>query len=139
MKIYKKDVSQRTESQIRNEVELQNKAYSYLKCTPKIVKTDYKTYIDMEDLDEMCVADMYGEDIKKIPDYILEQMYEIVLKLYLHCGIEYIDITPYNFIEKSRKVYIIDFGDAKLVQDRNWFLQELLLHKKIHEWNPDFR
>ena len=138
MKIFRKNVSDRAEEQIRNEVELQNVAYKQLNCTPKIIKTDYKTYIEMEDLEEMCIADMYGEDISTVPNRIREQIYKILIDLYLECDIEYTDITPYNFIEKNDTVYIIDFGDAKLVE-RNWFLKELFLHKKIHQCNPDFK
>ena len=140
MKIYRKNVSNRTHSQICNEVELHNRARIYIKDTvPRIVGTDYKTYIDMEDLDEMCLADMYGENIKDIPQHLLEQIYDILVKLYLHASIEYIDITPYNFIEKEGRVYIIDFGDAKLVESRNWFLEEIFKHKLIIGWNPDFK
>lgn len=140
MKIYRKNVSNRTHSQICNEVELHNRARIYIKDTvPKIVETDYKTYIDMEDLDEMCLADMYGENIKDIPQNLLEQIYDILVRLYLQASIEYIDITPYNFIEKEGRVYIIDFGDAKLVESRNWFLEEIFKHKLIIGWNPDFK
>lgn len=138
MKIFRKDVSDRSEKQIRNEIELQNIVYKRLNCTPKIINTDYKTYIDMEDLEEMCIADTYGEDIDGIPNYIREQIYKIIVKLYLECDIEYTDITPYNFIEKDSTVYIIDFGDAKLVE-KNWFLKEVFLNRRIHEWNSDFK
>ena len=93
----------------------------------------------MEDIDEMCLADMYGENIKDIPQHLLEQIYDILVKLYLQASIEYTDITPYNFIEKEGRVYIIDFGDAKLVESRNWFLEEIFKHKLIIGWNPDFR
>jgi hypothetical protein len=54
-------------------------------------------------------------------------------------GIEYIDITGYNFIEKDNKIYIIDFGDAeysKKWKKTNWFLEEFL--NGHHGWNPDF-
>jgi len=138
MKIFRKNVTDRTEEQIRNEVELQIIVYKRLNCTPKIIATDYKTYIEMEDLEEMCIADMYGEDINSVPNSIREQIYRILIDLYLKCDIEYTDITPYNFIEKNDTVYIIDFGDAKLVE-KNWFLKEVFLHKKIHQWNPDFK
>lgn len=138
MKIFRKDVSDRTEEQIVNEIELQNIAHNHLNCTPKIINTDYKTYIEMEDLEEMCIADMYGEDINSVPEYIKDKIYNIIIELYLECDIEYTDITPYNFIEKNSTVYIIDFGDAKLVK-KNWFLKEVFVHKKINEWNPDFK
>jgi len=138
MKIFRKDVSDRTEDQIRNEIELQNKAQFQLNCTPKIINTDYKTFIEMENLEEMCIADKYGEDINGIPEHLMEQIYGIVVKLYLQCDIEYIDVTPYNFIEKKGKVYVIDFGDAKSVE-KHWYLREVFLNKKIHTWNPDFK
>jgi hypothetical protein len=44
-----------------------------------------------------------------------------------------------NFIEKEGRIYIIDFGDAKLVESRNWFLEEIFKHKLIIGWNPDFK
>ena len=59
--------------------------------------------------------------------------------LYDNEGIEYIDITGYNFIEKDKKIYIIDFGDAqysKKWKKINWFLEEFL--NGHHGWNPDF-
>ena len=138
MKVFCKDVSKRTEKQIRNEVLLQNRAYELGVC-PKILDTDYKTYIKMEHLDEMCIADMYGEDFKDMPKEILDQIYTIITRLYLECDIEYIDITPYNFIEKDDKVWIIDFGDAQEAPKKDWFLDELFKNRGMLQWNPDFR
>jgi len=138
MKVFCKDVSKRTEKQIRNEVLLQNRAYELGVC-PKILDTDYKTYIKMEHLDEMCIADMYGEDFKDMPKEILDQIYTIITRLYLECDIEYIDITPYNFIEKNGTLMVIDFGDAQKTPKKDWFLREIFKNRELKQWNPDFR
>lgn len=139
MKLFIKNVSANSEEQIRKEVLLQNKAYSIGVC-PKIIDTDYKTYIKMEDLEEMCIADMYGENIEDMPKNILEQIYTILTRLYLECDIEYIDVTPYNFIEKSGKIYIIDFGDAQLLgAKKHWYLKEVFTNRCLKSWNPDYR
>jgi serine/threonine-protein kinase RIO1 len=94
----------------------------------------------MENLNEMCIADMYGEDPKDIPKIVWDQIRVILKILYFDEGIEYIDITGYNFIEKKGKVYIIDFGDAiytKKNKEMNWFLSYFL--GGHNGWNPDFR
>jgi tRNA A-37 threonylcarbamoyl transferase component Bud32 len=136
-KIFRKDVSSRSESQIKNEVELQKKA-SLLGLSPKIIATDYKTYIDMEDLGTMCIADMYGEDIRDMPEIICRGIYDILKRLYLECDIEYVDITPYNFIETEDQLWIIDFGDARSTSKKDWFLKEVFQNRTVLQWNPDF-
>ena len=135
--MFKKDVSNRTEQQIQNEVELQTRAFRK-GLAPKIIQTDYKTYIKMEKIPEMCIADMYGEDIKKLPKKILKDIYNILYILYHECDIEYVDVTPYNFIEHDGKVWVIDFGDAKPVK-KEYYLQEVFDNEEVLEWNPDFR
>jgi serine/threonine-protein kinase RIO1 len=53
-------------------------------------------------------------------------------------GIEYPDITPYNFIKVKNKIYIIDFGDAKYRdKETNWFLTEFMDGE--NSWNPDYK
>ena len=137
MKIFYKDVSNSNEHDIRREVELQERAFK-IGVSPKILDTDYKTYIRMEHIDEMCIADIYGEDFNTMPKDIIDEIYNILMRLYLECDIEYIDVTPYNFIKKEEKLWIIDFGDAKLVET-NWFMKELIINKKLVGWNLDFR
>jgi len=137
MKAFYKYVSNRKEKDIRREVELQERA-SKIGVSPKILDTNFKTYIRMENLDEMCIADMYGEDFDKMPKDIIDEIYNILMRLYLECDIEYIDVTPYNFIKKDDKLWIIDFGDARLVET-NWFIKEVMINKKLVRWNPDFR
>ena len=94
----------------------------------------------MEDLQEMCLADKYGEEFSSLSPQIILQIRLILDTLFENEGIEYIDITPYNFIEKNNKVYIIDFGHAYYVnpaKKTNWFLKDFL--EGTNSWNPDFK
>ena len=131
-----------SKEQIALEVELQNVVYKY-KFTPKIHNVKYnknEAIITMENLNEMCLADKYGDEPFDIPNHYWEQIRNILETLLYDEGIEYIDITPYNFIEKEDKIYIIDFGHAYYTNTSkkiNWFLQELL--DGSNSWNPDFK
>ena len=136
MAVFIKKVSPDT---IEDEAELQNVAASY-GFAPKVYKTT-EGEIHMEDLQEMCIADKYGEDPKDIPTRIWVSIRTIIHTLYHKEGIEYIDITPYNFIEKDEKVYIIDFGHASYYKSKemmNWFVKQFL-EDGVNEWNPDFK
>jgi tRNA A-37 threonylcarbamoyl transferase component Bud32 len=135
--MFVKKVSNRTEEQIRNEVTLQMKA-SKKNLAPKIIETDYKTYIKMEQIPEMCIADKYGENIDNMPKNIVSQIYKILYTLYHDCDIQYVDVTPYNFIEYKDKIWVIDFGDAIPVR-KNWYLQDVFDNECILEWNPDYK
>lgn len=122
------------------EIELQQVASKYGFC-PKIgcVRSTDTTYeIEMEYITSMCLADMYGDKASELPPYIWPKIHHIIKTLYEEEGIEYVDITPYNFIELNDKIYIIDFGDAyyKGTRPRNWFHKEFL--ENPCSWNPDF-
>lgn len=92
----------------------------------------------MEDLQEECLANTYGEDPEDIPEWIWDEIRRMLTVLLQEEGIEYVDITPYNFIEKDGKVYVIDFGDAKYTSgETNWFLQEFIDGE--NSWNPDYK
>jgi tRNA A-37 threonylcarbamoyl transferase component Bud32 len=132
-----KDVSNRTEEQIRQEVILQTRA-AEKGLAPRVISSDYKTYIEMEKIPEMCVADKYGENIKNIPKTVISDIYKIIRTLYHECDIQYVDVTPYNFIECDGRLWVIDFGDAIPVV-KNWYLQELFDNECVLEWNPDFK
>lgn len=122
------------------EVELQNIAASYC-FSPRISKTERngaRIRIFMEDVEELSVGDTYGEDPSEVPSWIWSDIRTMIGTLYDREGIEYIDINPYNFIEKDGRIYIIDFGDAKYSHgEPNWFLSEFLDGE--NSWNPDYK
>jgi len=125
-----------------NEVELQTISASY-GFSPDITRWNFDEergtcFIEMEDLEEMCLADRYGDDPANIPEWIWGEIRRMLLILLNAEGIEYIDITPYNFIQKDDKIYVIDFGDAKYTDGEvDWFLQEFLDGE--NSWNPDYK
>jgi len=108
---------------------------------PKIISYDWKTEVMiMEKIDNMSIADFYGEDAKKVPIHIFNEIRQIVSTL-LEYNIEYIDITGYNFIEFDEKIWIIDFEHAGIKKkEPSQFLQEFLSseNKNYQYWNPDF-
>ena len=134
-----------TKKDIENEIELQQIAAKH-RISPKILDYTFDEMgciIKMENLNELCLADKYGDLPEHIPKDIWRQIHDIIEYLYEQEGIEYIDITPYNFIEKEGKVYIIDFGHARYTDEDNarkinWFLTEFI-NDRINEWNPDFK
>jgi tRNA A-37 threonylcarbamoyl transferase component Bud32 len=124
---------------VRREAELLNIAASH-GLAPEVYDTDYKTYIEMEDLEEMNVSDLYGDDIKNIPANILSGMFSIVWFLYHVAGIEYRDLWPRNFIAIGDRVFIVDFGDARKKSKKcDNYLNSILKAGKITHWNPNFR
>ena len=122
------------------EIELQVIASQYGFC-PKIISSnivDNKCIIEMDYINEECLADKYGDDPIDIPTWIWDEIRTMVQTLYEHEGIEYVDITPYNFIEKYNRIYMIDFGDARYKNgDIDWFLDEFIAGENY--WNPDYK
>jgi hypothetical protein len=85
---------------------------------------------------------MHFQAIDSIPSFILEDIYKIVSDLYYVYNIEYIDVTPYNFVEVEGHVWIIDFGHAMKRQagrKTNWYLRDIFDEGKISYWNSDFK
>lgn len=129
-----------TEDNARLEIELQTISSTY-GFSPKILNTIFykdKCVIEMEIIDEPCLADKYGTDSSDIPESYWEQIHNIIWTLYNNEGIEYIDITPYNFIEKDGVVYIIDFGHAYYTDEEtvDVFLDEFF--EGGNKWNEYF-
>lgn len=83
----------------------------------------------------MSLADFYGED--QIPSSIWNTIRDILQKLWNH-GIEYVDITPYNFMIEpdSGKIWVIDFGHAKSIP-LNSHLSDVLTG--LNKWNDEYR
>jgi len=121
---------------VKREAELLNIAASY-GLAPDVIDTDYKTYIEMDNLSEMNVADMWGDEI---PEEILGGMFSIIWILYHVCDIEYRDIWPRNFIVIDKRVYIVDFGHARRKQRKcDKYLKQILNAGILTHWNPEFR
>jgi tRNA A-37 threonylcarbamoyl transferase component Bud32 len=109
---------------------------------PKIYKYDKTNKIMvMEKIMNMNVADEYGEDAKNVPKKLFKIMQEIIKKLY-YSGIEYPDITGYNFIFCNNKMYLIDFEHSKLFSNETMHQVDPFVIKFIKgacEWNPVYK
>lgn len=122
------------------EIELQQVAskHGFTPLIHETIFTDTHCIVTMDKIDNMCLADMYGDKPSDLPPHLWSKIRTIVDKLYKEEGIEYVDITPYNFIEVDGKIFIIDFGDAYYTgtRKRNWFHKDFL--EGHNGWNPDF-
>jgi tRNA A-37 threonylcarbamoyl transferase component Bud32 len=132
---------------IENEIKILKILNKY-DFVPKFISTeitDEYYHIKMQNLNSACVADKYGEEPEDIPIKYLIEMKNIIKKLFYEEKIEYIDITPYNFIEKNDKIYLIDFEHAYLTPSnnqipKNWFLREIFSdNSETIKFNPDFK
>jgi len=123
--------------EIRREARLQRLA-SGIGLAPRVIRCCATTIV-MENLNAPCLAEVYGDDPADLPEWIGEEILDILYTLYTVLGIEYIDVTPYNFIERDGIVWIIDFGHArKRSTDIDPYLDELFANWEITKWNPDF-
>ena len=121
-----------------NEVNLQKIASEH-GLAPIVIYSDYESYIVMEKIDGMNLADKYGDKMRNIPRRIRNQILDILWELYTYAGIEYVDVTPYNFIEKDGIVWIIDFGHARIAdEDMDPYLAKIFTSWKL-SWNPKFK
>jgi len=138
MAIYRKNYKDPNPGYVKREAGFLRKASRY-GLSPKLLNTDNKTFIEMDDLKEMTVEDMYGGEIEDIPPHILAGMFSLVWTLYHVCKIQYRDLWPRNFIAKGDRIWIIDFGDAIKASDPiDDYLMETLKTGKITHWNPGF-
>ena len=125
------------------EVQLQDIAATY-GFAPKIQRVDGNV-VQMDSVKGACLANLYSDDPDMLPDPIWYEIERILAVLYEREGIEYVDITSYNFMEDGDgKIWIIDFGDAyytpraKGEPALNWFLRSVLDGESGKAWNPDF-
>ena len=130
---------------IQLEYELQNYISSTYNFTPKINKLSYletESEITMEKINGKTLFEKYSDDPSDIPKWVWDEIRHILTILYEDEGIEYIDITPYNFmIDNNNKIWIIDFGHAFYTDSNkriNWFLSEFI-YDQVNEFNPDFK
>jgi RIO-like serine/threonine protein kinase len=129
-------------SDIENEVVLQTIA-SELGLAPRIFTVKYEddhAVLAVEEVEEMSVADMYGEKSEDLPEDLWERIRNAVKLLLDEEGIEYVALSPYNFVEREDgSIYITNFGDAYIGNgdeeiDPN--LQDFL--DGSNEWSADF-
>ena len=126
---------------IENPLEIHyQKLAALVNIAPPVYETNNTTYMVMEYIDGMTLAEKYGTDPEDLPNWVWDQIKFILRTLIEKCNIEYIDISPYNFIEKSGVIWCIDYEHAKPYRGKisNWFLKDLLTKKHLKEWNPDY-
>jgi tRNA A-37 threonylcarbamoyl transferase component Bud32 len=92
-------------------------------------------------IDDLNIADTWSDNAQEVPDNQYEQIVHTVCSL-RNNGIEYPDITGYNFIYHDEIMWIVDFEHAKLttkISDPfiNLFCKWKISDKK--QWNPRFR
>lgn len=107
---------------------------------PKVLDYDeVNQTLTMEKVPQLCVADMYGDENEDTPEHLYDAI-RTILNTLREMGIYYPDISPYNFIEKGNRVWIIDFGHASI---RGSIRVPMFMDKFIDDgyngWNPDFR
>jgi tRNA A-37 threonylcarbamoyl transferase component Bud32 len=139
--MYTKRFSNIPPEEIAREINLQRIGADY-SLSPAIVDTDFQTFVTMEDLEQMNVADFYGDNIEDVPENLRREIWNTLWILYSCAHIEYLDVTPYNFIEKDHRVWIVDYGHARKTIPGNidpWLLGVLSNpDMMITEWNSEF-
>ena len=108
--------------------------------TPNIIEYNKNSCImSMEKVDNMCISDFYGDSADKVPDDIFDKIRKIIKVLYDN-GIEYPDITGYNFIEYEDDIWVIDYGHASFMKDnsvKDDFVIDFM--NGLNSWNPNYR
>ena len=100
---------------------------------PKIISYDKeKEIMVMHKINAMNLSDMFGEKSSDIDEYYFDEI-RTIIKTLSDNGIEYPDITGYNFIEHDNKIWIIDFEHAHI---RDTFVYKFIQGR--NKWNPRF-
>ncbi len=112
---------------------------STIKVSPHIVRSyqdSERFYVVMKRIKGHTIADLFGANRLDTPQWIWDEIRRILKELFVN-GVEYIDVTPYNFMieDISEKIYVIDYGHAKKIEI-NWFLNTFI--NGSNKWNPEF-
>jgi len=100
---------------------------------PKIISYDkQKEIMVMHKINALNLSDMFGEKSSDIDEYYFDEI-RTIIKTLSDNGIEYPDITGYNFIEHDNKIWIIDFEHAHI---RDTFVDKFIQGR--NKWNPRF-
>lgn len=110
----------------------------YRFCVPRIYDYDIETKImKIQRIHQLSLSDFYGESASSVPAYVFDEIRNIIKLLRIH-NVYYPDITGYNFIENSGKLWIIDFGHASIQENINDpFVLSFI--SGLNEWNPEFK
>lgn len=141
--VWRKDVSGQDPAVTAKEVFFQKIAAAH-GLAPRVLDTDYRTFITMEKIEGMSVADFYGDEAEQvghIPAAVLNEAYALVHRLYFELDIEYVDVTGYNFMRSAAdgKLWIIDFEHATFRgHEMHAYTHELFDAGTITKWNPEF-
>lgn len=138
MSVFKKQVQT---DKVQQEVLLQmfssNEGFS--PNVQKIVPGENGTSIIwMDAIEGKTLYELYGDSPHDIPPGLWNRIRLNLQVLYIEYGIQYVDVTPYNFMMDSNdRLWIVDFGDATIHEkELNWFLVDLFDGRD--EWNSDF-
>ena len=100
---------------------------------PKIISYDKeKEIMVMHKINALNLSDMFGEKSSDIDEYYFDEI-RTIIKTLSDNGIEYPDITGYNFLEHDNKIWIIDFEHAHI---RDTFVDKFIQGR--NKWNPRF-
>jgi tRNA A-37 threonylcarbamoyl transferase component Bud32 len=100
---------------------------------PKIISYDKeKEIMVMHKINSLNLSDMFGEKASDIDQYYFDEI-RTIIKTLSDNGIEYPDITGYNFIEHNKQIWIIDFEHAHI---RDTFVNKFI--QWCNEWNSRF-
>ncbi len=134
MAIFRKTFTDPTK--LRNELKLHKKSARF-GFSPKVLGTDTLTFIEYDDIQEMNVDDMFGEEI---PLNVMNAIWGALHILYYICKIEYHDVWPRNFIWKDGRIWVVDFEDAHIVNNNSpsQYTKQIFEIGRIDNWNPEF-
>jgi tRNA A-37 threonylcarbamoyl transferase component Bud32 len=133
--MYRKEFTKTPKKDLVREVKLMRKS-AELGLSPNVLKTDQTTFIEMEHSGPT-ISEAFGEHIDDLPNDIRQSIYSILQTLWQH-GIQYRDVTPYNFTFKDGRVWIIDFGHANEYKRLDKYLRHIFNEGWLVNWNPDF-
>ncbi len=112
----KKFKSTKSIDNIQKEAEFQKIASKSL-ITPKVIDvSSFGRYIVMEKLDESLPD--YMRKVNGNLDLSYQKQIEKIINILDKIGIFHADPNPFNFMIKNGKIYIIDFGFAKKIDEK---------------------
>ncbi len=133
------DLTNTTIDKVYDEVNLQTIGAN-IGVSPHVIKVFQEgnnVFVSMKRIKGETLADFFGEHNYNIPDWVWTEVQRIIKELFIN-GVQYIDISPYNFImeDGTDKIHIIDYGHATEV-NIDPFAKSFMSGLKM--WNPDFR